>query len=79
LKEACYIGLGKKLIGRKEGEKKIELGKSNYHTRQYLIPRVMEEVACLQVQNLEKRKRKYYVIANANARGISFDVERMPS
>jgi len=39
----------------------------------------MEEVASLQAQNAESHKRKYYLIANANAKGISFDVENMPT
>lgn len=66
------------IVSKKETTNRFELTKSNYHTRQYLLPRVREEVERLTAEGLERGERKYYLIANANSKGISFQVDRMP-
>lgn len=71
LREMCYLGLGRMIIERKETKKKVELTKANYHTRQYLLPHVQEEIARLEEEQGD-RINKFYLIANANSRGINF-------
>ncbi len=78
LREMCYLGLGRMIISRKESKKKVELTKANYHTRQYLLPHVQEEIKRLEQEQEELNCSKYYLIANANSRGINFEVEKMP-
>jgi hypothetical protein len=78
LRDECYLGLGKMIVTKKETENRFELTKSNYHTRQYLLPRVQEEVDRLSAESVEKGERKFYLIANANSRGINFQVDKMP-
>lgn len=67
----CYLGLGRMIIERKETKKKVELTKANYHTRQYLLPHVQEEISRLEEEQ-EELNNKYYLITNANSRGINF-------
>jgi len=50
-----------------------KLTNSNFHTRQYLLPLVREEVNRLQADSQEKGVEKYYMIANANSKGINFE------
>jgi hypothetical protein len=66
------------IVNRKETENRVELSKSNYHTRQYLLPHVREEIARLEAENERNGEEKYYLMASANSRGISFEVDRMP-
>lgn len=59
-------------------EQRRGLGKTNYHTRQYLLPVVREEVARLAEEGAARGQRKFYLLANANSRGISFPADQMP-
>lgn len=44
LRDECYLGLGRMIVERRETQKQHGLGNTNYHTRQYLLPQVQEEV-----------------------------------
>jgi hypothetical protein len=78
LRDECYLGLGHMIVERKEIEQKRGLGKTNYHTRQYLLPLVRAEVQRLTEEGAIRGERKYYLLANANSRGISFPADHMP-
>jgi hypothetical protein len=54
LRDECYLGLGRLIVERREGQVRRGLGKSNYHTRQYLQPQVREEVERLEAENAQR-------------------------
>lgn len=78
LRDECYLGLGRMIVERKETQGRRGLGKSNYHTRQYLLPQVREEVERRLAEGEMRGERKFYLLASANSRGISFPADHMP-
>lgn len=80
LQDECYLGLGKQILIRSETKHKVELTKSNYHTRQYLLPYVREEICRLEREAEAQKLEKYYLIANSNpnSTNMSFEVEKIP-
>ena len=47
VRDQCYCELGRRLVRRETQWGHAQLGPSNYHTRQYLLPLVREEVTRL--------------------------------
>ena len=78
LRDECYLSLGKLIISREEKKNRVELERANYHTRQYLLPHAKEEMERLQNQADRSKHTKFYILANANSKGINFEPEEMP-
>ena len=50
----------------------VVLTKTNYYTREYLIPVAEQKILNLQALNARNNEKKYYIKAHANSRGIFF-------